>query len=113
MARFRELTQRDWVSNRIQIAVFVAVVVTGSVVVGKEHAAEFLVVTAALVIAWVCWQVRHTGYRCAGCGNEFEMSLVGSLVSPHTMTAKHLRCPSCGELGWAKVLRKISDGPSA
>jgi DNA-directed RNA polymerase subunit RPC12/RpoP len=65
-------------------------------------------VVLLVVFAPVRWHAAKYAYRCAGCGEYFEISASTDLISPHTPGSKYLRCPACGEREWAAVVTKAS-----
>jgi len=74
-----------------------------------------LVLAATVLLAR--WNAAHSGYRCAHCGHQFEISTLTELVSPHGTGSggwKYLRCPRCDRLSRAKALvRNSCDGGRA
>lgn len=54
----------------------------------------------------VRWHANVTAYRCLDCAEEFEISIFKDFISPHFPNKKYLKCPRCGEKGWAEVLMK-------
>jgi len=55
----------------------------------------------------VRWHAKVTAYRCAACAEEYEISFFTDFISPHIPNMKYLKCPDCGEKGWAEVLMKV------
>ncbi len=61
-----------------------------------------LLMSGSLVIL-VRGHAARTLYRCPNCGNEFKITPLTDILSPHTLTTKYLRCPSCGKRQWTPV----------
>lgn len=54
----------------------------------------------------VRWNSKHTAYICPKCNNEFTISTLTDFISPHMVTTKLLKCPSCGKLSWCHAIDK-------
>ncbi|MDD1776198.1 MAG: zinc-ribbon domain-containing protein [Candidatus Methanomethylicus sp.] len=54
-----------------------------------------------MLLLLVRWHAKNTLYHCPNCGNDFEISPVADLISPHG-TANggwtYLRCPRCQQM---------------
>ncbi len=61
-----------------------------------------LLMCGSLVIL-VRGHAARTLYRCPSCGNEFKITPLTDILSPHTLTTKYLRCPACGKRRWIPV----------
>ncbi len=61
-----------------------------------------LLMSGSLVIL-VRGHAARTLYRCPACGHEFKITPLTDILSPHTLTTKYLRCPSCGRRKWIPV----------
>lgn len=61
-----------------------------------------LLMSGSLVIL-VRGHAARTLYRCPDCGHEFKITPLTDILSPHTLTTKYLRCPSCGRRKWIPV----------
>jgi DNA-directed RNA polymerase subunit RPC12/RpoP len=55
-------------------------------------------VTSALVVL-VRWHASKTGYCCARCGREFQLTGWQDFLSPNLVDSKYARCPHCGQWG--------------
>lgn len=64
-----------------------------------------LFVTLALFLG-VQWHSRNFAYNCSLCGHVFEISVFTNLISPHFLTKKYLRCPSCNKRMWADIVKR-------
>ncbi len=84
---FREPTSADRRTEFRIMAIYVFAVVLSSGLI-------FLLAPVPGITAWVIlvalatfllvrWNARHSGYRCAYCGHEFQVSVLTEMVSPH------------------------------
>jgi DNA-directed RNA polymerase subunit RPC12/RpoP len=109
MSRYRHLTRNDWMGTWLRIGLFSAVILAGGILMARSHAVGFVLLTGALLVLAVFWHAANFAYHCPKCETEFEISALKDLISPHTPTAKYLRCPKCGKQGWASVLKKTAN----
>lgn len=61
-----------------------------------------LLMTGSLVIL-IRGHAARTRYRCPACTHEFKITPLTDFLSPHTLTTKLLRCPSCHKRQWTPV----------
>jgi len=54
----------------------------------------------------VRWHAKVTAYRCPHCDRAYEISFFTDFISPHYPNKKYLKCPHCGQRGWAEILMK-------
>jgi DNA-directed RNA polymerase subunit RPC12/RpoP len=108
---YREPTPRDWGRTGAYILAAITTI-TGSAVILSPIVWPFgfiiWLVTAPVgtLFLLVRWHARSTAYRCPVCGNEFEISTLTDLASPHAFGKKYLKCPRCGNRRWMQVLIK-------
>jgi DNA-directed RNA polymerase subunit RPC12/RpoP len=71
-------------------------------------------IAASALFLLVRWHARTYAYRCRNCSDEFEISTLRDLVSPHGLGLgggwQLLRCPRCGRWTRASVIRKREMG---
>lgn len=113
VTRYAEPARKDYTTTFIYIALF-AVVIAASALLFLPH--RWYVWGAIIVVGiylLVSYDARNTGYRCANCGNAFEISVATDLVSPHGIGGtggwKYLKCPECGRRSRAAVLKKLAE----
>jgi DNA-directed RNA polymerase subunit RPC12/RpoP len=112
---YREVTARDW--KRVSLSVSLAVLiicVSAAALVSRFWPIGLLVwlvlfVGGSLVVL-IRWHADVTAYRCGACGHEFEITALVDFISPHMVSTKYLKCPSCGRRSWATVLMKEECG---
>jgi DNA-directed RNA polymerase subunit RPC12/RpoP len=70
--------------------------------------APIIVVVGILILTIIVQAVvsKNFNYKCGNCGNEFSISPVTGVLTPHNMGRKLLKCPSCGKITWARRVRK-------
>lgn|SRR5512135_2512829 len=61
-----------------------------------------LMMSGSLVLL-VRGHAARTLYQCPACRHRFKITPVTDFLSPHTLTTKLLRCPSCGKRQWIPV----------
>ena len=61
-----------------------------------------LLMTGSLVIL-IRGHAARTRYRCPACAHEFKITPLADFLSPHTLTTKSLRCPSCHKRQWTPI----------
>jgi len=109
MTRYREPTRKEWIVTGLLIGAVTTITVVGGVLMAESHPLWVVSIPMVLLLLLVYWHARDTAYRCPRCRNEFEISMLRDLVSPHMLTTKYLRCPGCGKRSWAKALVKGID----
>lgn len=67
-------------------------------------AAPVLIIIFAML--FLGWMNRNFDYQCVQCGCVFSLSFPQACLSPHAMGRKLVRCPECGNMGWANAVRK-------
>ena len=84
----------------------ISTVLAEEAVISPALAVLLIIVSAILVFAAIFFAAKvdyETGvYTCRKCGNVFKPSFKGYLWGAHTLTARHLKCPECGEKSWCK-----------
>ena len=61
----------------------------------------FVVLVPGLIVC--CILDKDAGYyECKHCGHRFVPSLGSYITGAHTLTTRHLKCPSCGKKSWCK-----------
>ena len=114
--RYRETTARDWLETVVALALFVAVLAAGAVVLIPRYVALWPLLLVGGLLALVRWHAGRYGYRCPDCGHTFTISMWRDLVSPHAPTlrgsgCKLLRCPACVQPRGAERLDQLR-GPT-
>jgi len=61
---------------------------------------------------WQSWLTSNFDYQCANCGAVFGLPTWQAMIAPHAMWRKLVRCPNCGQVTWAGLVRK-GDGPES
>jgi DNA-directed RNA polymerase subunit RPC12/RpoP len=55
---------------------------------------------------WQSWISSNFDYQCANCGAIFTLQTWQAMIAPHAMWRKLVRCPTCGQMTWATLVRK-------
>ena len=111
MPEFRPRTPRDW----IELVAVVTVAVGMLILVVTQFAprgrlvpiAAIGCVTGVLVVL-VRWHAAKTGYCCANCGREFQLTAWQDFLTPNLVDSKYARCPHCGRWGSHQALVRAS-----
>ena len=110
MARFSEPTGQDWKKTGLLLVLYIIfITVTAVALISIDELYGFiawLILVLGGLLLLVGWVNHSYGYRCKNCIHEFEISLFTSLITPHGMGWKYLKCPQCGKRTKAKVLKK-------
>ncbi len=110
--KYREPAKADWKKTALYLVVYIAAIGSGAFLLlplGVVGAFVWAVVVLGGLFLLVRWHSRSVAYRCAHCGNEFEVSLLTDLISPHGIGNggwKYLKCPRCIRRTRANVLVK-------
>ncbi len=113
--RYRGTEIEGWIRTGVYIAIFVLAISAGAFLLLPESwlAWGVLLVVASAVL--MLWHTRTFAYRCARCGEEFEISLLTNVISPHGISRdengswrgyKYLKCPNCNQRSKATSLAK-------
>ena len=76
---YRKPTRSDWAKTVIYLVLYIGAISAGAFLLlprgswGAEGWALLVVVGLVLLVRW---HSRMTAYRCANCGNEFEISFL-------------------------------------
>lgn len=108
---FREPTSADRSTEFRVMAIYVFAVVLCSglifLLAPVPGITVWVILVALATFLLVRWNARHSGYRCAHCGHEFQVSVLTEMISPHGPGGggwKYLRCPRCDRKSRARVL---------
>ena len=116
MARFIERTRYDWWNTTWKLAVFVLLIVFALLVVypWRGWFPTLLMVVLSLWL-YIRLMSQRTAYRCANCGNVFQVPTTVNFFSTSSMgknpdgtyySAKKLTCPRCGKVTKARLLKR-------
>lgn len=112
MAKYREITKKDWLKTIIYIVVFVSIKITAALLLLPDYWYIFLIILSGLIFLIMNWHSKNFAYRCQHCKHEFEISALTNLISPHLPSAsgpwKYLKCPECSKKSKAKIIKKIN-----
>jgi DNA-directed RNA polymerase subunit RPC12/RpoP len=110
----RPVSPRDWKLNLLTLGAF-----CGILLIAGFLMSQFLgpagMITGVVLVGAMClfilvrWHASVTAYRCPSCAHEFVISPLTDFLSPHLLSVKYLRCPSCRVRGWATIRMR---GPS-
>jgi hypothetical protein len=106
MPRYRQLTRKDWIVTALLIAIMMALIIGGEMLIRPRYPAGFVLWVCMLLFLLVYWHASNHAFHCPACGHEFEISVWKDLTGPNRVTTKYLRCPACGKRDWANCLRK-------
>jgi DNA-directed RNA polymerase subunit RPC12/RpoP len=113
MPKYSEPTRTDHVTTFVYLGLFVVAVAAGAFTFLPHYWYLWAAAIVAGLYLLVAYDVRNSGYRCASCGNEFEISIATDLVTIHGVGKdrgwKYLKCPRCGKWSRATVLKKVED----
>ncbi len=113
MTRHRKATRADWRVTAVYLALFVALLILGAILLLPTYYYLWLLLLVAGLLLLVRWHARGFAYRCPGCGHEFEISAWTDLTSPHGADReggwKLLTCPRCRQRSRARGVKKVSD----
>lgn len=111
---FMKPDSRDWLNTLIRIALYIALLALAGIYVLPRFPILFFVLVVVGLLLLVRWHNTSFGFQCKKCGNEFEISTLLNLVSPHGVWSdqegkyawKWLRCPQCKKFSAARVIKK-------
>ena len=111
MTRYREVNRRDWKKAAAALALFVAILSAGALLLLPAYWYVWAAIVVIGLVLLVSWRAGNYGWRCARCGHEFEISPGTDFISPHGVSRdgrawKLLRCPRCGERTKAEAVAK-------
>lgn len=107
----RPVKKRDWWRVAAAILLTLGVIgVSAAVLVPLARPIGFIIWLVVFagggLLLLVKWHAEKTAYRCAACGETFEIGTLTDLVSLQYPNKKYLKCPHCGRWSWATVLMK-------
>jgi DNA-directed RNA polymerase subunit RPC12/RpoP len=110
---YRLPTRTDWFITGLLVTFFTAAIVASAVLIASKRPLGFVLLACSLLLLLVRWHAANFAYQCPACGNEFEISTLQDLISPHMLSTKYLRCPACGKRDWTSILKKTPGHPIA
>lgn len=93
-------TTKDWIVNIVVVALAVVGLFAAGLKLGSTHPAVFIIAALIVLFLLVRWNAGTTAYLCENCGQEFTLTPLQDLLSPHTLASKYARCPHCGQRNW-------------
>jgi len=116
LARYIERTRYDWWSTTWKLALFILLIVFAVAVILPLRG-WFWTSVMVLLSLWLYVRLvtQRTAYKCASCGNVFQVSTVVNFFTTSSMgknpdgtyfSAKKLTCPKCGKVTKARVLKR-------
>ncbi len=105
--QMRQPEPLDWIRNAVYLIAACAAVVGLGYWFGRPF--PYVAIAGAIVILAVLvrWHAAITGYRCPDCSHEFTISAWADFLSPHMLTTKYVKCPSCGRRSWMEALVRV------
>lgn len=67
-----------------------------------------IVVISGIIVA-AALEMRQAVFECKKCNKRFIPTKFAYLMSMHTITRRHLRCPHCGKRSWCKRCMTIDE----
>lgn len=65
-----------------------------------------LFLLARRYFASIGWMISNLDYQCTNCGGYIYLDPWQAALAPHSMGSKWVRCPHCGQMTWARPIRK-------
>jgi DNA-directed RNA polymerase subunit RPC12/RpoP len=111
MSTYREPKRSDWTKSLLFIGIYVAAISITAFLLLTNYWYIWLAFVAGGMLLLVLWHKKSTAYHCPKCGNDFEISFLTDLVSPHGVTKDgggwiYLKCPKCQNRSKMKILMK-------
>lgn len=113
---FAPADSSDWSATILRLALYMGLMVGAGVFI--HHVPWLFALVALGGLAWlVSWHSKRFGFRCGKCSQEFEISFLADLISPHGFTKEPggglvgwhlLRCPHCRKWSRATVVKKLT-----
>ena len=98
--------KRKIILSAIGVAISITLLVISSIlaeekIINPAIAITLTAVSTGLVLIAVFYAAKvdyETGvYECRKCGHTFKPTFKAYILSVHTLTTRHLRCPKCEE----------------
>lgn len=61
-----------------------------------------LLILIVSIVAMIMLEISYGVYECPHCHEQFVPTTKEFVMSMHTITKRHLKCPNCGERHWCK-----------
>ncbi len=97
MSAYRKPKRSDWTKSLLLIGIYVLVISITAFILLVTYWYVWLAVLTGGLLMLVLWRKKATAYHCPRCGNEFEISFLTDLFSPHGVTKEgrawmYLKC---------------------
>jgi DNA-directed RNA polymerase subunit RPC12/RpoP len=102
--RYREIEKSDWYRGILLLLLFIVMITLSSVFLLLNHWYLWMAVVFGSTLLIVVWHTKKFAYRCPNCNEVFEISVIDNFLGPNHITKKYLKCPKCGNRGWAQIM---------
>jgi hypothetical protein len=111
MPKYRKVNKKDWFINFLVLLAFIAIECGSAVLFLPTYWYIWGTIIFVSLVGLLIWDQKTTGYRCAKCNNEFDISIWQELTNVHGVNKKgawkYLKCPKCKQKSKALTLIKV------
>ena len=109
--KFEDPTWKDWVKGIGLIILYLSAIGVSAFVLIPKHWIWWLLLILGGMLLLTLNQFKNYACRCRSCGEEFRISFLTNLVSPHGIDKEGswlwVKCPSCGKREKVSVIRIV------
>lgn len=113
MPNYRKPNRSDWQKSLLFVGIYVATISIAAFILLVTYWYFWIALVASGLFILVLWHKKSTIYRCPKCGNEFEVSFLTDLFSPHGASKEggwmYLKCPRCQNR--SKMQTRVKQNP--
>ncbi len=107
--KYQDPTRKDWVNGIASLVIFVVAITLGAALLFTDYWYLWPIMVIGGTVILVLRQTKNYACRCRACGNEFEISFMTNLISPHGVDKEGgwqwVKCPGCNQRTRVTVIK--------
>ena len=111
--KYQDPTRKDWINGIVLILVYLIVISFSAILLIPDNWIWWLFLFVASTFLLVLNQNKNYACRCRECEEEFEVSFLVNLTSPHGIDKEGswqwVKCPSCNKRVRVTVIKVVKD----
>jgi Flp pilus assembly protein TadB len=109
--KYQDPTRKDWISGIALLLIYLIVISFSAFLLIPEHWIWWLFLFLVSTFLLVFNQNTNYACRCRKCKEEFEVSFLVNLISPHGIDKNGswqlVKCPNCDKRSKASVIKVV------
>lgn len=110
--KYQDPTRKDWILGIGLLLSYLLVISLSAFILIPEYWSWWLLIFIISTMFLVIKQNINYACRCRACGQEFELSFLANLITPHGVDKEGswqwVKCPQCEKRTKASVIKVIT-----